>query len=59
MVKNILNKILTAIVLICMSASLYAQKPITRKGGSYVRTSLNAYSFNSLLNAEMKEPGKG
>jgi sugar phosphate isomerase/epimerase len=56
---NIFKKIIPAIALICMSASLYAQKPIARKGGSYVRTSLNAYSFNTLLNTEMKSPGKG
>src|SRR3954465_10777460 len=60
MVKNIFKKVLLVIAFISMYNSLlHAQKPVARKGGSYVRTSLNAYSFNSLLNEGMKDPGKG
>jgi sugar phosphate isomerase/epimerase len=60
MVKNIFRKTLAAIVFISVYTTvLYAQKPVERKGGSYVRTSLNAYSFNTVLNTEMKNPGKG
>jgi sugar phosphate isomerase/epimerase len=60
MVKNIFKKVLLAVAFISMcSTGLYAQKAVVRKGGSYVRTSLNAYSFNTLLNTEMKSPGKG
>jgi sugar phosphate isomerase/epimerase len=60
MIKNIFKKIVLALAFISMySASLHAQKPVVRKGGSYVRTSLNAYSFNTLLNEGMKSPGKG
>src|SRR5215212_7957891 len=58
--KNIFKAILPLIVFVSMyDASLHAQNPISRKGGSYVRTSLNAYSFNTLLNEGMKNPGKG
>jgi sugar phosphate isomerase/epimerase len=58
--KNIFKKILPVIVFVAIcGASLHAQKPIARKGGSFVRTSLNAYSFNSLLNEGMKDPAKG
>jgi sugar phosphate isomerase/epimerase len=33
--------------------------PTRRSGGSHLRTSLNAYSFSDLLNARIKDPGKG
>src|SRR4051812_35913202 len=36
--------------LLLMSTVTIAQKPIERKGGSYVRTSLNAFSFSKMLN---------
>lgn len=48
------------VVLFCLlSSTLGAQKPIERKGASYVKTSLNAYSFNELLTAGVqgKSPG--
>src|SRR5215217_4028384 len=32
------------------SVAVFAQKPIERKGGSYVKTSLNAFSFSKMLN---------
>src|SRR5215217_291516 len=32
------------------STALFAQRPIERTGGSYVKTSLNAFSFSKLLN---------
>lgn len=36
-----------------------AQKSIARHGGPFVKTSLNAYSFNTLLVEGMKNEGKG
>jgi sugar phosphate isomerase/epimerase len=60
--ENIFKKqfILIAVSLICLnSTKAFAQKAISRHGGSYVRTSLNAYSFNSLLNEGLKNNGKG
>src|SRR5829696_2814361 len=42
---------LAAIVLLSVSNhSLQAQRVIERKGGSYVKTSLNAFSFSKMLN---------
>lgn len=38
---------------------LTAQKPIERKGPPFVKTSLNAYSFNELLTNQIKGTGKG
>ena len=62
MIENIFKKqfILIAVGLVCLnSTNAFAQKAITRHGSSYIRTSLNAYSFNSLLNEGMKNNGKG
>jgi sugar phosphate isomerase/epimerase len=43
------------------SVSAIAQKPIERKGGSYVKTSLNAFSFSKMLNyynkTQLKDSG--
>ena len=36
-----------------------AQNPIKRAGGARLKTSLNAYSFNKLLNDNLKGRGKG
>jgi len=36
-----------------------AVTPIKRVGGSHLKTSLNAYSFLELLNANLKDPSKG
>ncbi|NQX01344.1 sugar phosphate isomerase/epimerase [bacterium] len=36
-----------------------AFEPIQRSGGSYLKTSLNAYSFLELLNANLKDKSKG
>lgn len=36
-----------------------ALAPIKRVGGSHLKTSLNAYSFIELLNANLKDPTKG
>src|SRR5215213_2422488 len=41
---------LTAIGFFVAGTILFAQKPIERKGGSYVKTSLNAFSFSKMLN---------
>lgn len=41
------------------SSALGAFAPIPRKGGSHLRTSLNAYSFLELLNANAKDASKG
>jgi sugar phosphate isomerase/epimerase len=60
--QNIFKKqfLLTAISLVCLNATnALAQNSIARHGGSYVRTSLNAYSFNSLLNEGLKNSSKG
>src|SRR5215218_4758577 len=45
------KKILVAVcALLVTGVASIAQKPIERKGGSYVRTSLNAFSFSKMLN---------
>jgi sugar phosphate isomerase/epimerase len=36
-----------------------AQEPVTRPGGPALKTSLNAYSFNKLLNDQLKNRGPG
>lgn len=60
MVRNIIKKTILAFAFISIYCTvLQAQIPVARKGGSYVRTSLNAYSFNSLLNEGLKNSGKG
>lgn len=41
------------------ASALGAFAPIPRQGGSHLRTSLNAYSFLELLNANAKDPTKG
>ncbi len=44
----------------CPAATAWAAySPIARKGGSHLRTSLNAYSFLELLNANLKDSTKG
>jgi sugar phosphate isomerase/epimerase len=40
-------------------AGALAQTPIKRAGGSRLKTSLNAYSFNKLLNDHLRGRGKG
>ncbi|MBK5210032.1 MAG: sugar phosphate isomerase/epimerase [Flavobacteriaceae bacterium] len=47
------------ILFISFSNSLFAQTPIKRNGESFVKTSLNAYSFNQLLSNEIKGEGEG
>lgn len=42
-----------------LCSSILAQKPIERKGAPYVKTSLNAYSFNELLTAGMQGKSNG
>jgi sugar phosphate isomerase/epimerase len=42
-----------------LAASAAAATPIKRVGGSHLKTSLNAYSFVELLNANLKDPAKG
>lgn len=59
MIKNIFQKKLIVVALTLISTSLFAQKPVERKGGSYVKTSLNAYSFSTMLNEGLKGAGKG
>jgi sugar phosphate isomerase/epimerase len=41
------------------SGSAAAQNPIKRAGGAKLKTSLNAYSFNKMLNDNIKGRGKG
>jgi sugar phosphate isomerase/epimerase len=41
------------------SSSAVAQTPVKRAGGARLKTSLNAYSFNKLLNDNLKSRGKG
>lgn len=41
------------------AAATAAVTPIKRAGGSYLKASLNAYSFLDLLNANARDPGKG
>jgi sugar phosphate isomerase/epimerase len=59
MVKNSFRNIMLAVALASICSASIAQKPIDRKGVSFVRTSLNAYSFNSMLNEGLKGGGKG
>ena len=57
---NIIKKVLCAFSFLFFSrASIQGQDNIQRKGNSYVKTSLNAYSFNTLLNEKIKGTGKG
>jgi sugar phosphate isomerase/epimerase len=44
------KKILLAVCILAMSAVSFGQHPVVRAGGSYVRTSLNAFSFSKMLN---------
>src|SRR5215212_7715249 len=46
-------------LLFLVDGPVHAQKAVERHGGSYVRTSLNAYSFNTLLTEKIKGTGKG
>ncbi|MBN1417039.1 MAG: sugar phosphate isomerase/epimerase [Bacteroidales bacterium] len=59
--KSIFNSSLLHIFLLyLLSGSLVSgQQPIERAGGSYVKTSLNAYSFNTLLREGMEDESKG
>jgi sugar phosphate isomerase/epimerase len=43
----------------CNCEPAFAQTPIKRAGGHRLKTSLNAYSFNKLLNDQIKGRGKG
>src|SRR5215208_2759008 len=57
---NIIKKALCAFSFLFFSlASTQGQDNIQRKGNSYVKTSLNAYSFNTLLTEKIKGTGKG
>ncbi len=49
----------TTLSLILFSTESWAQKPINRKGSSHVKTSLNAYSFNTLLMEGKRDSNKG
>ncbi len=51
--------VLIILIWVFSNAIAWAQKPIARTGGSYVKTSLNAYSFNTLLMEGKKNEGKG
>jgi sugar phosphate isomerase/epimerase len=42
-----------------LATATAAVTPIKRGGGSHLKTSLNAYSFIDLLNANLKDPTKG
>src|SRR6478609_4957649 len=43
--------VLAILILVAVGGmSAIAQKPVQRSGGSYVRTSLNAFSFSKMLN---------
>jgi len=42
-----------------LATATAAVSPIKRVGGSHLKTSLNAYSFVELLNANIKDPSKG
>jgi len=46
-------------VLLLTNVQIYAQKPIQRKGGSYVKVALQTYSFNKMLNDNAKGRGVG
>src|SRR3954471_13109981 len=60
MIKDIVQKkFIHLVVFTFVSTCLIAQKPVERKGGSYVKTSLNAYSFSTMLNEGLKGAGKG
>lgn len=46
-------------VIIFSSLSASSQKPVTRKGGSYIKFSLQAYAFSKVLNDNAKGRGAG
>ncbi|HET9570263.1 MAG TPA: sugar phosphate isomerase/epimerase family protein [Bacteroidales bacterium] len=57
--KNTLLVLIAAVLICFFSTTVAAQKPILRKGAPYVKTSLNAYSFNELLTNGLKDKDKG
>lgn len=58
--KSIFNPSQIIIVLfLFVSLEGWAQKPLHQKGNPYVKTSLNAYSFNTMLRQGMEDETKG
>jgi sugar phosphate isomerase/epimerase len=55
--KAALPGLLGALLLVTLSVA--AQKPIERKGGPYIKISLQAYAFSKLLNDNAKGRGAG
>lgn len=51
--------IIITLIFLLLGSYARAQNPVERKGKSYIKTSLNAYSFNSLLQEGLKDEGKG
>jgi len=47
------------LIILLINSNLFAQDAIKRNGGSYVKTSLNAYSFNQLLIDNILSKDKG
>jgi len=58
--SNSKRSLFFVIVLFAMIASsVSAQKPMHKKGNSYIKTSLNAYSFNTMLRQGLEDETKG
>src|SRR5215213_8775254 len=57
--KNSLRLVLITLLIFSNDISIYAQKQIERKGGPYIKISLQAYSFSKLLNDHAKGRGEG
>src|SRR5215212_43004 len=57
--KNSLRTAFIVALIFVISGSAPAQKMIGRKGGAYIKISLQAYSFNKLLNDHTKGRGEG
>ncbi len=49
----------TIVLFAFIGSTASAQKPIHQKGNSYVKTSLNAYSFNTMLREGLEDENKG
>ncbi len=50
MIRHSANILILSVLLSMFATQAYSQQPIQRKGGSYVKTSLNAFSFSKMLN---------
>src|ERR1043165_6952070 len=57
-IKRVLLPVFLGVILLA-TVSSFAQNAINRKGGAYIKISLQAYSFSKLLNDNAKGRGEG